>query len=384
MKPRLKVGVDASQVGRKGKGHSRFIVSWLWTLAGDAPEDIDWLVYVARGADLPPLPEHPRVRYLPVKTRPGLWWDFFGWDADLRAAGADLAFVMVERKRISVPYVLYLFEIPDYRVRNNRQWAGPLRRLSDALTLAGFRNMLRRAEHVIAASHFTGEDLTGKYRLRPDKVSVVHPASDGMFGASADAAEAEVARRRFCSEGGYLLHFSSDNDPRDNTPAVLRAFAAWSSRENHGKRLVIAGIDDPRRYRWKDLIGRLDLDGKVTLAPFLTGEDLVRAYRGADVYVDPSLIEGFGFQVAEALACGVPVICSRTGSLPEVAGQAAVLVDPGDAGGLAGAMQAVASDEALRRRLREAAGRQSSKFDWRRSSEKLTALIRRVAGRGEE
>jgi alpha-1,3-rhamnosyl/mannosyltransferase len=195
---------------------------------------------------------------------------------------------------------------------------------------------------VLAASEATRRDL--------GRGAVVYP------GVSPEFAPGDAERR-------YFLHIASD-DPRDNTETVLAAYERADLRVP----LVVGGSR------------RVEGNG-VEFVGYRTGGALAELYRGAIAYVDPSLYEGFGLQALEALACGTPAIVSNVTSLPEVVGEAGVLLDPRDIDGFAAAMRRLASDEALRADLGRKAVARASKFTWERTVRACLEECREVLSR---
>jgi glycosyltransferase involved in cell wall biosynthesis len=155
-----------------------------------------------------------------------------------------------------------------------------------------------------------------------------------------------------------VLHIGS-NDPRDDTATALEA------ARRAGARVVLAGGYSGPAYG-AELVGRVSDD------------ELVDLYRGATAFVDSSLYEGFGYQVLEAMACGAPVVATETTSIPEVAGDAALLCPPGDAAAFAEAIRRVRYDEALARELRTRGLARAAGFTWERTAQELAAAIDEV------
>jgi glycosyltransferase involved in cell wall biosynthesis len=141
--------------------------------------------------------------------------------------------------------------------------------------------------------------------------------------------------------------------------------------------LVIAGGKGWLYEETFATVERLGLSGDVVFLGYVPETDLPALYSLARLFVFPSLYEGFGLPPLEAMACGTPVVCAHTSSLPEVAGDAALLVDPLDADGLAAAMQQALSDEGLRARLVERGLRQAARFTWRAAAQQLLAIYER-------
>ncbi len=238
----------------------------------------------------------------------------------------------------------------------------------------------RAAEALIAVSHHTKRDLVELYNLPPEKIHVIHEGIDASF---APAAEGEVARVRRAHgiEGAYLLMVGT-LEPRKGHATALRALARLLSAANNLEhKLVIVGgagwLFEPVRT----LVEELRLTDRVLFTGYVPQGDLAPLYTGAACALVPSLYEGFGFSVLEAMACGAPVICSNVSSLPEVAGGAALLVPPGDDEALAASIKEVLSDPALVVDLRERGQRQASHFRWASTARETVELYREVATR---
>jgi alpha-1,3-rhamnosyl/mannosyltransferase len=174
----------------------------------------------------------------------------------------------------------------------------------------------------------------------------------------------------------YILYFGS-NKPHKN---LVRLIEAWqianrkSQIANH--ELVIAGAWDARYPEAKRRAEELDLADKVSLLGPVAEADLPALYAGAELFVFPSLYEGFGLPVLEAMACGAPVVCSNVSSLPEVAGDAALLVDPLDMDALAAAIVRVLGDEALRSEMRQRGLQQAGRFTWAQTAQQTLEIYR--------
>ena len=140
-------------------------------------------------------------------------------------------------------------------------------------------------------------------------------------------------RKKYNSNEGYIFHISS-SDPRDNTPVVLRAYKNALAELKIPVKLIIFG--DIRGTGLEALAKGLQLEGRVVFTGRLNQKELLELYQAASVYIDPSLYEGFGYQILEAMSCGIPVITSNVTSLPEVSGNAGIIMDPNDIDGFRG------------------------------------------------
>ncbi len=243
---------------------------------------------------------------------------------------------------------------------------------------------LRASQRVIAVSGSTARDLQRHFRVPSERVSVIPEAPDPAFYPR-PSAEVEAVRQKYGLPESFVLYVGS-NKPHKN---LSRLIEAWSRLTLHVSRftshvsrftLVIAGVWDPRYPEPRLRAERLGLQSVRWLGP-VPEADLPALYSAAALFVFPSLYEGFGLPVLEAMACGVPVICSNTSSLPEVAGDAALLVDPTDAQSLAAAIAGLLEDESRREEMRERGLQQAARFSWDRTAAMTLEMYREVAGR---
>ncbi len=224
------------------------------------------------------------------------------------------------------------------------------------------RHSARVAARVIAVSHTTADDLVALSGVPRDKVRVVHSGIDETFRPVHNLPEIVTARDRYAIPGPYLLHVGSIHS-RKNPIRLVEAFAQVVQilPEPH---LVFAGRPGWGFDRLKRRVETLQLSDKVVFPGFVAETDLPALYSGARAVALPSLYEGFGFPALEAMACGVPVVCSSTSSLPEIVGEAALTVDPESVASIAEALIRVLTDNSLDETLVEKGFEQAKRFSW--------------------
>jgi glycosyltransferase involved in cell wall biosynthesis len=244
---------------------------------------------------------------------------------------------------------------------------------------------LRRAAEVIVVSEATRRDLLELYPVDPARVTTIHHGIDTERYQPAPDADVARVRARLGLHGPYLL-FLGGIEPRKNLPRLVRAFASgWAGAE--GPALVIAGASVPWNPEGRQEVEAVmrDIPGeasdRIHMAGYVAGRDKVALLSGADALVFPSLYEGFGFPVLEAMACGTPVLTSNVSSLPEVAGDAALFVDPSDETSIAEGIGRLIDDPALRDRLRVAGRQRVEQFTWEQCARQTAAVLHRAAER---
>ncbi len=225
-----------------------------------------------------------------------------------------------------------------------------------------------RADHILADSEATRRDLIDLYHVPPEKVSVLYSGVEERFTPVRDEAKLRAVRARYgIGEGPFILSVGTVQ-PRKNYARLIEAFRRL---DRINLRLVIAG---GRGWLDETLYAQIEtpeLQERVRFIGFVADEDLPALYSAASVFAYPSLYEGFGLPPLEAMACGVPVVASDAASLPEVVGEAGLLVDPYDVDALAEALARVLDDETLRRTLIAKGHEQARRFSWAAAARQL-------------
>jgi glycosyltransferase involved in cell wall biosynthesis len=243
------------------------------------------------------------------------------------------------------------------------------------------RRTAKKAAKIATVSEYSRQDLLDIYKLPPEKVVVTYNGVESSFTPQPSVPnEAEEIRKRFGVSRDFLLAVGS-LQPRKNLVRLIRAYARLrSEREDFRPQLVIVGrklwltseiFDEVKRQRWAD---------DVILTGYVADEDLPALYRAARAFVYPSLFEGFGLPPLEAMASGTPVVTSDVSSLPEITGDAALLIDPNDERALANALIEIMNNDRLRAELREKGLAQAKKFTWRDAAEKTLRLYQEAYG----
>ncbi len=233
----------------------------------------------------------------------------------------------------------------------------------------------RRATHIIAVSEQTKRDVMAAYGIAGDKITVVYEAASPHFGPQA-ADRVDAARAQYGLPERYILSVGTI-EPRKNLGRVLNAFERLHS-EGLVDAFVIVG---KKGWLYDDFFAQVDRSPakRAVLFPgWVSDDDLPAVYAGATAVAFPSEFEGFGLPVLEGMACGAPVVCSNTSSLPEIAGDAALLVDPTDMDALTAALRRIASEPDLAAEMRRRGYAQAGQFSWERAAQETVQVYKRA------
>jgi len=286
------------------------------------------------------------------------------WGADVLHYPANIGAL-----RSRVPVVLTVHDLSFLR---EPEWFGAERA---AYYRHGAHMTIPRAARLIAVSHATADDLVALMHIPQDRIDVIHNGVDDRFRTVTDE-EAEACRERHGLPDRFFLYFGT-LEPRKNLVRLVEAFSlvADSDASQH---LVLAG-----RVGWKceALLRAVEASparDRIHLPGFIDDADAPALLHAARVFVYPSLYEGFGLPVAEAMAAGVPVVTSNVSSLPEISGDAALLVDPQSVDAIAAAMRRLWTDEELRAERIQRGLTRSRQFTWRRAAEHTIESYRKA------
>lgn len=236
----------------------------------------------------------------------------------------------------------------------------------------------RSASHIIAVSQSTKRDVTRLLGVPNEKVTVIYEAAHPLFRPVDKSLAKAHVKAKYGIEGDFIL-FVSTLEPRKNLPTLLAAYHRLITSYKNQTELVIAGHKGWLTQEVDQTIDKYHLRERVCFLGSVDNESLASLYNAARVFALPSFYEGFGLPPLEAMACGTPVIVSNTSSLPEVVGDAGVLVDPNDVEAWSAALARVLSDPELHAEMSEKGKRRASLFSWERAARDTLSVYRKVA-----
>jgi len=251
-------------------------------------------------------------------------------------------------------------------------------RIALAYARASIGIAARRATRVLTVSESSKRDILRFVDTQPDKIDVIYNAYDDRFGVEPREEDVIRVRERFQLHDEFVL-YAGNVKPHKNVERLIQAFHLLRQRGLDHLKLVIIGDEVSRYAALRRAVHKHQLHQHVRFLGYLPEETLAVMYRLAGVFVFPSLYEGFGLPPLEAMASGTPVVTSNVSSLPEVAGDAAVLVDPYDPAAIADGIENVLTDERVRRELRKKGLERARQFSWEASVRRVRDIYLEAA-----
>lgn len=376
----MRIAIDIRWMNEFGVGtYTRNIVRTLIRL--DRDNEYFLLGSPQKVSEIGPLGENFHCYSVPPsETAKG----YFQCQAIVKRLGCDLLhvpYLFWLPRNLSCPYVVTVHDLLEhmYRARNGSS----LRR---SLHFHLTRRVLKNAARIFAVSQFTKSEVQNLFQIDADRIEVIYNAIDSRFltGHATDA-DRQMLAERYQITYPFLL-YAGRISPHKNLVRIIEAFSALKAQLAKQDafpdlKLIIIGDELSRHPDLRRTVVRGGVQNDVRFLGFVPIEVLRIFYDLAKVFVFPSLYEGFGLPPLEAMAHGTPVLTSNTSSIPEVVGNAAVLVNPENIFEMMRALQRVLLDQSLRERLRQAGYEQVNKFSWDRSVAEVIAGYREVAVR---
>ena len=372
----MAIYIDVSAAVHARAGLGRYAESLARALVNKEPER--FALFYNRSGDSRPLPglDNIPTRSIRAGYKP---WRLAVWLGQLAGLGFDQLLPGAELYHATEHLLMPLRQVPGVLTVHDlifRLFPQHHKRLNYWYLNAAMPLYCRRASAIIAVSHATQQDLARFYGLDPAKISVVHEAAAPHFLPAPPDRVARV-RARYGLPDPYLLHVGTI-EPRKNLDRLLEAIHHLRKAEE-SIRLVVVGGKGWLYQGFFQRLAELELSEVVHMPGYVPDADLPAIYSGARLVVVPSLYEGFGLPVLEGMACGAPVVCSNTSSLPEVGADAARYFDPTDVPGMAESILTIWRDGDLREEMRRQGLARAAYFSWERAAEETLAVYARAA-----
>jgi len=402
----MNIGIEATSAAEAQKaGVGYYTYNLIRAIASLQQEDHNYTLYLRKpwaGPD-PSMESIPIPKLVSKVLKCPYLWAQIRLPLELRASPQDVYFFpssvipllyQPAKSVITVHDVAFLF-FPDCFSPMLRGW----------LKIATKRG-ISKAKKIIAVSESTRQDLITYYGMPPEKVVVVHHGVHEMYrplqiqmGTTSKVASIspieeahmeptsevdpisviEAVKAKYRIERVYILCIGT-LQKRKNIPRLLQSFYLLKQRYNIPHKLVLVGqkCPDLPEHEIFSTMKQLSLQEDVVWTGYIAEQDMPALFNGAELFVFPSLYEGFGMPILEAMACGVPVACSNTSSLPEVVGEAGVMFDPYDVDSMTAAIHRALTDEELRTQLRQQGLQRAKWFSWKRCAQKTLDVLEEI------
>ncbi len=372
----MRIGID----GRYIEDHFPGIGRYTYNLAAKIPEvapDVDFVVFynprlLNTRYDMERLARHANLQVVAAETPTLSFKEQYQLRSLVNRHSLDLLHspYYIKPYWLQCPSVVTMYDLIPmiYPQHLPHRWSAWIFRVTASLAV-------RSASQIIAISESTKKDVTRLLSGSQGRTTVVHLAADERFRPLGREQLGKTLQRLGLPRE-YVLYMGI-NKPHKNLVFLLRLFAQLST----DAKLVLAGKEDPRYSQLREEAQRLKLNDRVVFLGEVADSDLPTLYNGAELFVFPSLYEGFGLPVLEAMACGTPVVCSSASSLPEIVGDAAVTLDPRDAAAWAAAITELLENGELRADLRKKGLARAAGFSWEDTARETFGVYRSVLSR---
>jgi glycosyltransferase involved in cell wall biosynthesis len=370
----MKIGIDGHTLGSQSSGNENYCLKLLRDLAKAETNADRYVIYFTHLSGLPKIPVTDRFkvkRILPANP----------------FIRIPLSFPLeLRREKLDVFHAQYILPpwcncrtintIHDILFESHPEF---YTRAENAYFRALIPGSARRADHIITVSQFSKKDIVSRYKVDPDKVTVVeHESRDEFRLMNSDECK-EIILRKYGIVAPFALYVGRVN-PRKNLVRLVEAFSRLY-RKGVRHKLVIVGKHDWMAEKVVQQVKNASLEDAVIFTGYIDSDDVPVFYNAAEMLVFPSICEGFGLPVMEAMACGVPVITSYGSSLEEVAGGAAILIDPCSIDSIADAMERVIAHPQLASSLREQGLKRAADLRSTRKPHQTVSIYHKVCGR---
>lgn len=369
----MHIGIDARLVYYTRAGIGEYTLRLTQALARTFGEHTFTLLQDRRNKQ--PLLEAPNIRvaHTPVPSHHRLEQPLLPWVVKRLATDVFHSPDFIPPLYSAGPSVITIHDLafliyPHFLTKDSARYYGQIDRA------------VRRADRIIAVSESTRHDLVKKLGVPDDKITVIYEAADPLFQPEDRQAALRHVQALFELPEEFIL-FVGTIEPRKNIPGLLRAYRRLRDKYKLTPALVLAGAPGWLSEDVYKLANDLALKPHCFFLGRVSNHDLYHLYNAALCLVHPAFYEGFGLTPLEAMACGTPVIVSNISSLPEVVGDAALLIDPQNDEEITVALWRILTDSALRNQLRTKGLQRADAFSWERAAEQTMAVYHKAAGR---
>jgi len=375
----MRIAIDYTAAIRQGAGIGQYVRGLVDAILAQDSSSSYTLLASGRPTSARPFPVaanvRPRSIFIPDRYLNFLWYrwrlplyaTFFSGQVDIYH-GPDFALPPLNGKlrKVVTVHDLSFLEHPEYAVPS---LAAYLKKIVPEAVAS--------ADVVASVSQATSRSLIEHFKIPPEKIVIIPNGVAPHYRRITNPVLLGATRHKFGLKHPFILGVGT-LEPRKNHLGLIKAFAQAQKKKKGPAMLALAGGNGWLYEETKQVVAELKLENKIRFLGHVSDLELITLYSMADVFAFPSFFEGFGIPPLEAMACGAPVITSNTSSLPEVVGDAALLVDPHDVSALGHAITRLVEDEQLREELRQKGYQRAQHYTWSASASKMLSVYQKL------
>lgn len=366
----MKIGIEAQRIFRKKKHGMDMVALELIRNLQKIDHENEYFIFVKPDEDIGVLRSTHNFRIVPVEGGAYPLWEQFALPAAAKQAGCDILHCTSNTAPVNcnIPLVTTLHDII---YMESSYWkiltgdGNAYQRFGNTYRRLVVPRVVSKSRRIITVSHFEKNRIAHFFAIHDNnKLKAVYNGVSSHFKPVTDQVELKRVKEKYHLPDNYFF-FLGNTDPKKNTRGVLKAFSDFRKQVNADYKLVMLDYDKHELQKLLSEIDHPSLVDHIVLTGYVVNTDLPAIYRQCRTFLYPSLRESFGIPMLEAMACAAPVITSNTSSMPEVAGNAALIVDPFKPEEITGAMISLHQKESIRLQLVEAGLLQAAKFSWK-------------------
>ena len=373
----MKIGIEAQRIFRKKKHGMDMVALALIRNLQQLDTENEYFIFVNDTEDPSAIKETSNFKIVPLPPLPYPIWEQKSLARAIKTYQLDILHCTSNTAPVScsIPLLITLHDII-YLEKINLKEGTWYQRLGNIYRRWNVPKVVKKAAMIFTVSHFEQKRIVQHFGLDNDEVQVIYNGVAGHFKIE-DAQKQEAIRLKYNLPQSFLL-FLGNTDPKKNLRGVLKSLAILEEKGFDYPDLVMPDFGKEVLITMLDEIKAPHLISKIHLTGYIPNEDLPAIYSQAKVFLYPSLRESFGLPILEAMACGCPVITSNTSSMPEVAGDAAIIIDPFDPASISEAIEKTLSDSASRNMLIQKGFLRPPLFDYKKGALDTLSAYRKI------
>ena len=375
----MKIGIEGQRLYRRNKHGMDMVALELIKNLQLTDHENEYVVFVKPDEDNTCIPQAPNFKIIELKGGPYPIWEQIALPKAAKDEGCDILHCTSNTGPIwsAVPLIVILHDIIYLEsvsiLKKGGTW---YQKLGNMYRRWVVPPVVRKSKRVVTVSNFEKERIKNFMGLGDNLVAIYNGVGK-HFKEITDKTILDKAKNKYNLPDKFLF-FLGNTDPKKNTPNVLKAFAEFNAESKVKYKLVMLDFDETVLQAILSDIGHPEIRSDIQLTGYVVNTDLPAIINQCEVFLYPSLRESFGIPILEGMACGVPVITSNTSSMPEIAGNAALIVDPYNPGEIKNAIVKLVTDKDLRADLKIRGIQQAAKFSWENMAKQYLSLYNEV------